>query len=158
MKKIILSLLLAAISLGASAQFEQGTKYVGASMTGLGLGYSKNSDFYIGFQANAGYFVSDGWMLYGDIGFESQNGECSVDLGVAGRYYMQQNGLYFSGAFKYKHIDPWINVVYLTPEIGYCFYLNDHVSIEPAIFCDMSLNHFKDFTKLGLKVGFGYYF
>ena len=68
MKKIILSLLLAAVSLGASAQFEQGTKYVGASLTGLGFGYSKSTDFYIGMKANAGYFVSDGWMLLGEFG------------------------------------------------------------------------------------------
>lgn len=158
MKKIILSLLLAAISLGASAQFEQGTKYVGASLTGLGLGYSKNSDFYIGLQANAGYFVCDGWMLYGELGWDHQNGESSVNLGVASRYYMKTNGLYFSGALKYKHFAPSANVVYLTPEVGYCFYLNDHVSIEPAVFCDFALNEFKDFTKIGLKVGFSYYF
>ncbi len=158
MKKIILSLLLAAVSLGASAQFEQGTKYVGASLTGLGFGYSKSTDFYIGMKANAGYFVSDGWMLLGEFGWEHQNGTSCVGLGVAGRYYLQQNGLYFSGALKYKHFGPKTNVVYLTPEVGYCFYLNDHVSLEPAIFCDFALNEFKDFTKIGLKVGFSYYF
>ena len=158
MKKLILSLLLAAVSLGASAQFEQGTKYVGASMTGFGMGYSKSTDFYIGLQANFGYFVTDGLMLLGEFEWDHQNGYSDVGLGVAGRYYLQTNGLYFGGALKYKHFFPKIDNVYLTPEVGYCFYLNNHVSIEPAIFCDFSLNHFKDFTKIGLKVGFGYYF
>ena len=59
---------------------------------------------------------------------------------------------------KYKHIPSNINNVYFTPEVGYCFYLNDHVSIEPAVYVDMCLNHFKDFTKVGLRIGFGYYF
>ncbi len=158
MKKIVLALLLAAFSIGASAQFEQGTKYVSASMTGFGLGYSKNTDFFIGLNVNSGYFIVDNWMLFGEFGWEHQDGNSCVDMGVGTRYYLRQNGLYFSGALKYKHVPSNINNVYLSPEVGYCFYLNDHVSIEPALYLDMSLNHFKDFTKVGLKVGFGYYF
>ena len=160
MKKVILSLLFAAVSLGASAQFEQGTSYVGANLqgTGFGMGYSKNTDFYLGLQANAGYFFADNWMVLGEFGWAHQNGSSSVGLGAGARYYMSQNGFYFGGMFKYKHIPSSTNNVYLSPEVGYCFYLNNHVSIEPAIYSDMCLNHFKDFTSVGLKIGFGYYF
>ncbi|MBO7120142.1 MAG: outer membrane beta-barrel protein [Bacteroidaceae bacterium] len=160
MKKIILSLLLAVVSTGAFAQFEKGTKYVGANLqgTGLGMGYSKSTDFFIGLQANAGYFIADSWMLLGEFGWNHQNGNSSVGLGAGARYYMKQNGLYFAGLLKYKHIPSNINNVYLSPEVGYCFYLNDHISIEPAVYVDMCLNHFKDFTQVGLKIGFGYYF
>ena len=160
MKKILFSLLFAVVSMGAFAQFEQGTKYVGANLqgTGFGMGYSKNTDFYIGLQANAGYFIADSWMLLGEFGWSHQNGNSSVGLGAGARYYLVQNGLFFGGMLKYKHIPASVNNVYLTPEVGYCFYLNNHVSIEPAVYVDMCLNHFKDFTNVGLKIGFGYYF
>ena len=146
MKKILFSLLFAVVSMGAFAQFEQGTKYVGANLqgTGFGMGYSKNTDFKLGLNARAGYL--------------HQNGNSSVGLGAGARYYLVQNGLFFGGMLKYKHIPARVNNVYLTPEVGYCFYLNNHVSIEPAVYVDMCLNHFKDFTNVGLKIGFGYYF
>ena len=160
MKKIFITLLLAVVSLGASAQFEQGTKYVGANLegTGFGMGYSKNTDFYIGLKANAGYFVADQWMLLGEFGWSHKNGNSRVGLGAGARYYLVQNGLFFGGMLKYKHIPSNVNNVYLAPEVGYCFYLNDHISVEPAIYVDMCLNHFKDYTNVGLKIGFGYYF
>jgi len=160
MKKVILSLLLAVVSMGAFAQFEKGTKYASASLTGLGLSYSKAEDFRLGLQAVGGFFVADSWMVLGEFGWEHLPGNNSIDLGVGGRYYMLQNGLFFGGGFKYQHVCPDAKTdnFYITPEIGYCFYLNDHVSIEPSIYCDMCLNHFKDFTKIGLKIGFGYYF
>lgn len=160
MKKIFIALLLSAVSLGASAQFEKGTKYVGASVSGFGLSYSKIPGFCLDLQAIGGYFISDGIMLLGQFGWEHRPHENDFDLGIAGRYYLQDNGLYFNGGFKYEHVGPHVKSdnFYLTPEVGYCFYLNDHVSIEPAVYCDMCLNHFKNFTKIGLKIGFGYYF
>lgn len=160
MKKIMIVLLLAAFSLGASAQFEKGTKYVSASVSDFGLSYSKFEDFRLGFHAYGGYFIADGWMLLAQIGWDHQVGTNVFNVGTGARYYMQQNGLYFGGGLKYGHVGPneVRNNVYLTPEVGYCFYLNDRVSIEPAVYCDMCLNHFKDFTKIGFKIGFGYYF
>lgn len=160
MKKIILSLFFAVVSMGAFAQFEQGTKYVSASLSGngFGVGYSKSTDFFIGLQANAGYFFADNWMMLGEFGWSHQNGNSNVDLGIAGRYYMKQNGLYYNLGLKYQHIPANINNLYLSPELGYCFYLNDHVSLEPAVYVDMCLNHFKDYTKFGFKISFGYYF
>ncbi|MBQ8454626.1 MAG: outer membrane beta-barrel protein [Bacteroidaceae bacterium] len=160
MKKIFIALFLTVVSMSAFAQFEKGTKYVGANLegTGFGMGYSKNTDFHIGLKANAGYFVANQWMVLGEFGWSHENGSSSVGIGAGARYYMAQNGLYFGGMLKYKHIPSNVNNVYLTPEVGYCFYLNDHISIEPAIYVDMCLNHFKDYTNVGLKVGFGYYF
>ena len=100
MKKIFIALLLSAVSLGASAQFEKGTKYAGASLSGLGLSYSKAEDFRLGLQAVGGFFVADSWMVLGQFGWEHLPGNNSVNLGVAGRYYMQKNGLFFSGGLK----------------------------------------------------------
>ena len=158
MKKILFSLLFAVVSMGAFAQFEQGTKYANLSLTGFGMNYSKAGGFNLGLDATGGYFVADSWMLLGEFGWSHQNGNSSVGLGAGARYYLVQNGLFFGGMLKYKHIPARVNNVYLTPEVGYCFYLNNHVSIEPAVYVDMCLNHFKDFTNVGLKIGFGYYF
>ena len=160
MKKIFIALLLAAVSLGASAQFEKGTKYVSASVSDFGLSYSKFEDFRLGLHALGGYFFADSWMAMGQIGWDHSAGLNVFDVGVGARYYLKQNGIYFAGSFKYGHVGPNAvrNNVYLTPEVGYCFYLNNHVSIEPSVYCDMCLNRFKDFTKVGFKIGFGYYF
>ncbi|MBR6140727.1 MAG: outer membrane beta-barrel protein [Bacteroidaceae bacterium] len=160
MKKIFIALLLAAVSLGASAQFEKGTKYFGASVSDFGFSYSKFEDFRLGLHTTAGYFLADGWMLLAEIGWDHQDKTNVFNSGISARYYMQSNGLFFTGGIKYGHVGPRAvrNNVYISPEIGYCFFLNDHVSIEPAVYSDLCLNHFKDFTKIGFKVGFGYYF
>ena len=160
MKKIFLMLLFAVISLGASAQFEMGTKYVSTSLTGLNMSYNSNQDFRLGLQATAGYFFEDGWMMLGQVGFSHVKDHNDFSIGVAGRYYLQQNGLYLNFGAKYQHEGPnqIYNNIFLTPEIGYCFYLNQHVSVEPAVYFDMCLNKFSDFSTVGLKIGFGYYF
>lgn len=159
----MVALLLAAVSLGASAQFEKGTKYVNASLTGFGLDYCKAGGFHLGIGAGAGYFIADKWMLQGQFGWNHQDGVNEFTLGAGGRYYLRENGFFFSGGFRYGVFNPGGDApishnIYLTPEIGYCFYLNDHVSIEPSVYLDMSLNHFSDFIKVGLKLSFGYYF
>lgn len=163
MKKIFIALLLAAVSLGASAQFEKGTKYVNASLTGLGLDYCKAGGFHIGMAAGGGYFFANNWAVLGQLGWDHRDGANEFGVGLGARYYLRNNGFFFSGGLKYGAYNPGGDApvsrnLYLTPEVGYCFYLNDHVSIEPAVFLDMSMNHFSDFTKVGLKVSFGYYF
>jgi len=163
MKKIIFSLLFAVVSMGAFAQFEKGTKYVNATLTGFGLDYCDTGGFHIGIKAGGGYFIADSWMLQSQVGWDHQDGANNFDIGFGARYYMARNGFFFSGGLKYGAINPGGDAevsrnIYLTPDVGYCFYLNDHISIEPAVFCDLSLNHIASFTKVGLKVSFGYYF
>lgn len=160
MKKILFTLLLTAVSLGAAAQFEKGTKYVNASISDFGLSYSKVPGFSMGIHAGGGYFVADNWMLQGQLGWGHVAGDNTFNMGAGVRYCMKQNGLFFSGNIKYGLTDMGkvFHNAYLTPEVGYCFYLNDHVSLEPSVYVDMCLNRFKDFTKVGLKLSFGYYF
>lgn len=43
-------------------------------------------------------------------------------------------------------------------EIGYTFYLNHYLAVEPAVYSKMSLNHFSEGSEFGLKVGLGFYF
>ncbi len=166
MKKIFIALLIATFTLSASAQFEKGTKYANAMLTGFGLDYCKSGGFHIGFGAGAGYFIADNWMLKGQIGWDHQDGRNLFNLGAGFRYYMKNNGLFFGTGFKYglsgMKVDGQdaqvVHNVYLPLEAGYCFFLNDHVTIEPSAFVDMCFNHFKESTKLGLRVSFGYYF
>lgn len=160
MKKTLLTLLLAVVSTGAFAQFEKGTKYVSTSLTGLNLSYNQHAKFTLGLQATAGYFLEDGWMLLGQLGWDHRDDYNDFTIGAAGRYYIVQNGLYLNLGVKYQHIGPDFvaNNVFLTPEIGYCFYVNRHLSIEPAVYYDMCLNNYSDFSTVGLKVGFGFYF
>jgi len=165
MKKAFLALLLAVVSLGASAQFEKGTKYVNLSMTGLDLSYSKNNKFHFGLEAQAGYYIANSWMPYARFGYSHQGMSGpdlnTFDLGAGVRYSMQQNGLFmgcgllyeFEGISGVKN-----NYLCLTPEVGYCFYLNHYLSIEPAVYYNLCLNKFSDGSKVGLKIGFGYYF
>ena len=190
MKKIVLALLLGVVSLSANAQFEKGTKYINASLTGLDMNYSKDSRFHFGFEGTGGYFVEECWMPYARIGFDHQALKGpdvnSLEIGAGTRYYFKRTGVYLSGGLLYSfdsqpgsfveevtyttpsgdqvvtgvahHTKVNNNNISLALEAGYCFYLNDRVSIEPSVFVDMCLNHFKDFTKVGLKIGFGYYF
>ena len=165
MKKIILTLLLAVCSLGVSAQFEKGTTYVNASLSGLNMSYSKDAKFTFGLDATAGYFLQDAWMLYGRFGYDHQyvkgkdNDVNNVNIGAGARYYIRQNGLYLACGLKYEHANREKgDYLDLTPEVGYCFYLNNHVSVEPSVYYDLCLNHFSAGSKVGLRIGFGFYF
>ena len=44
------------VSISASAQFQEGKGYLGASLTGLDLHYNGHDGMNIGVQAKAGYF------------------------------------------------------------------------------------------------------
>jgi len=185
MKKVFLALMLAVVSLSANAQFDKGTKYLNASLSGLSMSYSKDAKFKFGIEALGGYFIEDAWMLYGKVGYQHQNikgdnnDKNNVQLGVGGRYYIKQNGLYIGCGLLVDHVSHAIPESYtelingsevtytkmknrtyfdLTPEIGYCFYLNHYVSIEPSVYYNMCLNHFSEGSEVGLKIGVGYYF
>lgn len=159
-------MLLTFVSLTSFAQFEKGTKYVNLSLSGLNMSYSKNSKFTFGLDATAGYFIENAWMIYGRFGYDHQyvkgdnNDVNNVNIAVGGRYYIMQNGLYLNLGLKYEHMGSGasMNNIDLCPEIGYCFYLNHYISIEPAIYYDCCLNHFSDGSKVGLRIGAGFYF
>ena len=143
MKKYLLMALFAAVSLGANAQFEAGTGYVSGSLTGLNFSFNNKEK-----------------VTFGDKKHDDR-----FSAGAGARYYILQNGLYLNLGAKYEYANVkaikymhQVHNLYATPEIGYCFYLNNHVSIEPAVYYDLSLNHFSDFSNVGLRIGFGYYF
>lgn len=165
MKKYLLMALFAAVSLGANAQFEAGTGYVSGSLTGLNFSFNNKEKVTFGVDATLGFFFEDAWMVYGQFGYDHKKHDDRFSAGAGARYYILQNGLYLNLGVKYEYANVkaikymhQVHNLYATPEIGYCFYLNNHVSIEPAVYYDLSLNHFSDFSNVGLRIGFGYYF
>ena len=160
---MILSLAMALTTLTASAQFEAGKNYIGASVSGLGLSYNKESKVNFGIALTAGRLLADNWMLLANVEYDYRHWAKAhaLEIGVGGRYYIIQNGLYLGLGAAYaftKADEDKTHNCFITPEIGYAFFLNEHMTLEPAVYYRMSLNNFADASTVGLKVGFGYYF
>ncbi len=159
MKKFIIAFVFLFFTVASSfAQFEKGKMYIGTSFDGLGVSYNGSSHFAFGLGANAGYMVKNNWLVLGNLGVDTYWKYAQVKVGVAGRYYFEQNGIYLQAAAKYEYYKGSCGTVALGPEIGYCHYLNGHLTIEPAIYADFSLNDFSKHTTVGLKIGLGWYF
>lgn len=158
MKKILLVTIMLVVAVVSKAQFEQGTKYVGASVSNIGLSYSSTEKLRFGVDATAGYFLHDGVMLKANVGYSHKPHFDDITLGLGGRYYFNQNGVFLGAGVEYCHETTSYNDLRIPVEAGYCFYLNHYVSIEPAVYYNMSLNDFSDKSAVGLKVGFGLYF
>jgi hypothetical protein len=74
------------------------------------------------------------------------------------RYSFKKNGLNLGGGLQYEHAGAGRDYVQLCPQVGYTFYLNHYISLEPAIYCDLGLNEIKYGTNFGLKIGVGLYY
>ena len=162
MKKCVLAIVMAIVSLGANAQFEKGTKVANLSLTGFDMSYQRGQKFHFGLQAQGGYFVEQDWMVGGLLGYDYLGGgpNHEFNLGANARYYFNRTGIFVGAGLLYSHqryATTW-NFFSIPLEAGYCFYLNNHLSIEPAVYCHLCLNHFDDGSKVGLKIGVGYYF
>ena len=156
MNKILVLLFMAVMTLGASAQFDKGTHYVGAGLTGLGFGYEKGG-FAFGLGAEYGYFVADSWMVGGAVSYSYKGGNHGLQVKPNFRYSFKSNGLNLGCGLQFEHVTTGVNHIQLCPQVGYTFYLNDKVSIEPAVYADFGLNDFKNGTNAGLKIAFGLY-
>ncbi len=154
----MLSMLLMTAAISANAQFEKGTKYVSASAVGLGMSYSSDEEFSFGMELNAGYFVEKAWMLYANAGYDHTDYTDDFQAGAGARYFFTQNGIYMGLGLQYEHVTKSVNNVQICPEVGYVFFVNRFLSIEPAVYYHMSLNDFSDGSKVGLKLGLGFYF
>lgn len=158
MKKIIMAALLLMGFVASKAQFEAGTGYMGASVSNIGLSYSSNEKLRFGVDLTAGYFLWDCVMLKGTVGYSHKPYIDDITLGLGGRYYFDQNGIFVGTGVEYCHEAPKYNDLRIPVEMGYCFYLNHYVSIEPSVYYRMSLNDYNDKSSIGFKLGFGFYF
>lgn len=159
MKKIFaIAVLFMMISSAARAQFEAGTKYIGASVTGLNLQYSTNEKLRFGLDAAAGIFIDDGLLIYANVGYDHTRNIDDITAGLNGRYYFTQNGIFMGAGAQFVHYTKSDNDLMVPVEIGYAFYLNHYLTIEPSVFYKMSMHDFSDNSTVGLKIGLGYYF
>lgn len=159
MRKLFVILAMMTMAVAANAQFESGKTFVGASVTGLDLSYNGAKKWNIGIEGRAGQFVADNWLLFGQLGYQHLGKPKANDLkiGVGGRYYIQQNGLFLGANVNYVHETKNYNDVMPAIELGYAFFVGRTVTIEPALYYEQSLNDHSNRSTVGLKVGFGLY-
>lgn len=157
-RKFFLFLLLLVTTGSAFAQFEAGKKYISTSLSGLNLSCSSSEKFRLGLDLDGGYFFKDSWMVRGNVGYEHTRHIDDVRVGAGVRYYFVQNGLYLGAGAEYNHFTKDNNDVLIPAELGYAFFLNGHVTLEPALYCKIATCHFSDNTSVGLRVGLGFYF
>jgi hypothetical protein len=157
MKKIALTIAAMMVSLASFAQFEADKFYIGASLSSFDLSYNGLTKGNIGMQAKGGYFVSDNLMALAQLSYQKQEDvPYSLSVGLGGRYYIVQNGLYLGASAVYKHCDSYDDFM-PSVQLGYAFYISRTVTIEPEIYYEQSFKDHKDYSQVGLRVGIGVY-
>jgi outer membrane protein len=149
MKKLIFLLFLA-FSLNTFAQIEKpitkGNKILSGGGTiqssTSGSGSFKQSVFSLSLNPGIGFFVINNLAigLNTNIGYTNSSGSGYYSLGIGPyvRYYFN-NGLFLKGDFSYNYLHSLnsspVKQKYhsFTPGIGYAFFLNQKVSLEPSI-------------------------
>ena len=170
MRKLILAAIALMMAMSVNAQntqkylnesttpFEESKFYIGASLSGLTLNYSKASDWSLGLSAKAGYLFLDNWMVLGVIDYQnySSGTVTSTNIGAGARYYFERNGVYLGLTAKYAHAT---GVDEFKPEInvGYAFFLGHYVTLEPELYYEQSFKESK-YSQFGLRLGLGVYF
>lgn len=160
MRKFLIFLFVFITTISCYAQFEQGKYYIGASLSGFDVNYSGSEDLSFGLDAKAGYLVTDDWMITAQAGFQHSGNDIISDyalLGLGGRYYIIQNGLYLGVNAKLIHANHDYNDLMPGIEVGYAFFLNKTVTIEPAMYYDQSFRNHSDYSKIGFRIGIGIY-
>lgn len=164
MRKLMFIVCLLVVSVAAQAQFEKGKWVVNPSLTGLDFSYSKGEKARFGLQAQGGAFLVDNVALMLTVGAEWSKPTDQYTVGVGGRYYFDACGIYLGAGLKMNHYNlsfdggNGTNTDFgLGLEAGYAFFLTRTITIEPAVYYDLSFKD-SDWSKFGLKVGFGFYF
>ena len=160
MKKILLTLCLLATTMVAQAQFEKGKWFINPSVTGLNLSYNTDTDkANFGLEANGGAFVANNIALLLNVGANwVGGGDDTYKLGVGGRYYIEQVGIYMGANVNVDRYDYGRGADHtkfsLGLEAGYAFFVSRTVTLEPAVYWNVN----GDRSKIGVKLGFGFYF
>ncbi len=159
MRKMIMMLAMMLVTVAANAQFEKGKTFIGASVTGLDLSYNGAKKWNIGIEGRVGQFVTDNWLAFGQMAYQHVGASKTNDfkLGVGGRYYIQQNGLFLGLNANYVHETKNYNDFMPAIEIGYAFFVSRSLTIEPALYYEQSLNDHANRSTIGIKIGLGIY-
>ena len=172
MKKLMMAAIGLMMAMSANAQytylnepttpFYQGKFYLNAACSSTTLAYSKSTDFKLGINAKAGYFLIDNLMAVGVAGFNlSNNGDQrTVELGAGARWYFDTVGIYVGGIAKYANQKVYdFSIDDFRPEVnvGYAFFLNRNITLEPEAYYEHSFKD-SDYSGFGLRLGLSIYF
>ena len=161
-KRIVMMMMALTMSVAMFAQFEKGTAYSSAGLTGASLNYSGAEKWRCDVGAKLGYCLDDCWMalVQGEFNYRKYQSN-ALTLGLAVRYYVIDNGIYFGGGVNYQHrpglegncIDDFMPTVH----IGYAHFLSRTVTIEPELYYNQSFKNHEDYSNFGFRLNFGIY-
>ena len=157
MKKVFTILLLFMATIGAQAQFESGKIYSSLSLDGIDFSYQSKDGFKIGVSGSAGVFVLDNWLAKTTLGYEHTKHYDNLRVGLGVDHYFQRNGIFVGLGAEYNHFTPKNNDILIPVEVGYAFFINRFITIEPKFYFKPAIFDFKDNTQVGLSIGFGFY-
>lgn len=169
MKKFLLTLLCAVGAVAANAQttsstyqdrppFGEGKFYVATAMSGFDLNFSDCQKWNMDLQAKAGYLFTDNWMITAQAEYDWHKAAPNTFMAGAGlRYYIEQNGLFLGMGANYVHNNHKNDDFMPNINLGYAFFLNRTVTIEPEVYYNLSLKD-GDYSRFGFRIGFGIYF
>ena len=170
MKKLMMAAIGLMMAFSANAQylnesrtpFYQGKFYLNAACSSTTLAYSKASDFQLGINAKAGYFLLDNLMAVGVAGFDMVNNgdQRTIELGAGARWYFDTVGIYVGAIAKYANQKAYdFSIDDFRPEVnvGYAFFLNRNITLEPEAYYEHSFKD-SDYSGFGLRLGLSIYF
>ena len=132
--------------------------YTSASLSGFDLNWNKNQSWHMDVAAKCGYLFEDDWMVTATLGYDwNKVGENKFTAGAGLRYYIEQNGLYLGAGANYVHRHQFDDFV-PTVQVGYAFFLNRTVTLEPEVYYNLSLKDHNEYSGFGVRIGIGIYF
>ena len=139
--------------------FYQGKYYAGASLSGFDLRYNGCEKWNFDLTGKCGYLFTDNWMVTGQLEYDyRKHGSNTFKAGVGARYYIEQNGLFLGAGANYVHQYHCYDDFMPTIQLGYSFFLNRTMTIEPELYYNQSLKDHSDYSGFGFRIGFGIYF
>ena len=168
MKKQFLLLLCAlSLSTAASAQgqdrapFAKEKIYCGASLSGLNGQWTNTTKWNVSLGAKIGYLFDDNWMVTANGQYDVRHyGNNMLQAGAGLRYYFEDNGIFLGASGNYVHgtQGPRFDDFMPSVQVGYAFFLNRTVTIEPELYYNQSLQSHSDYSGFGIRIGLGIYF
>lgn len=150
----------------ANAQFEKGARTLSGNVTGLGFGFTKNSDggglddqISFGLQAKGSYFIIDKLALVAGVGFDyiklkDTDAENAFNFEVGGRYYFWDK-LYGGVSYMGEKWTDYDYVSYAKVGMGATLYIKDNVFFEPELYFKQGIGDVDIYSSLGISVGIG---
>lgn len=158
-KKIMMLLFGLMTAVSMNAQFEKDKFYVGASASGLDLSFNDMQKLSLDLQLSGGYMFERDWMVVGKLGLATRKYEPDqFGVGLGLRYYLERNGLFFTLGAKYVRQSEEYNDFMPSIDVGYAFFLNRTVTVEPQVYYDISTKNLGDYSRFGVRIGLSIYF